>query len=107
MRYSLEGAREVASKQRIVALDPAGAADHYMVGAGKTANGDDFPCKRAEAALHPVAGDGVADLLADGEAYPHSRVAATAAADQKYERRGRGAPSGVRREKIRAFLDDC
>ena len=71
MRYSLEGAREVASKQRIVALDPAGAADHYMVGAGKTANGDDFPCKRAEAALHPVADDRVADLLADCEADPH------------------------------------
>ena len=64
---------------------------------------DDLPRKFAEAALHPVANDRAADLLADGVADSLDRIAVRAIADEENETRRRRAPSGVRGEKVRAF----
>ena len=53
-------------------------ADHDMVGAGDAMLGQDFAGERAEAALHAVADDRAADLLGDGEADAHGRIAVIA-----------------------------
>ena len=75
-----------------------------MIGAGKADRRDDFTRELAEAPLHPVADDGVPDLLADGESDPHDRVVVTPVADEKHESGSRGPPSGVGREEIRTFF---
>jgi hypothetical protein len=45
-----------------------------MVVAGKARFGQDFTQQGAEAALHPVADDGVADSLGNGDAHAHRIV---------------------------------
>src|SRR3546814_17515418 len=62
----------------IVAAD---AADQHMVGARDPRFGQRGAGERAQPAFHPVADDGVADFLADGEAAADARtpVAARAA----------------------------
>jgi len=62
--------------------------------------------KFAEAALHAIADDGIADLLADRIANPLERIAVLAVTDEEDEAGRRSAPAGVRREKIRAFAED-
>ena len=88
------------------AFDAAGAADHDVIGPGMTACRDDFPRKLAKAALHAVAHDRAADLLADGEPDALERIAVFTVADEKDKTRRRRAPSGVRSEKIRALSED-
>ena len=83
-------------------LDAAGAADQDMVGAGDARFGQDRAGERAEAALHPVADDGVADLLRDGEAEAHRRIVVAARADEQDEAGRRRAQAAVGREEIRA-----
>ena len=63
----------------------------------------------AEAALHPVADDGIADLLRDGEAEAHRGIAVAARADEQDEAGRRRAQAAVRREEVRAAaqLADC
>jgi hypothetical protein len=78
-----------------------------MIRAAVAVNRDDFARKRPEPPLHPVSDDGIADLLCDGESDAHLRVLVAAIADEEHEPGHRRAPSGVRREKIRALLDDC
>ena len=68
---------------------------------------DDFPRKLAEAPLHAVANDGLADLLADRIANPLERIAVFAVTNEKDETRHRCAPTGVRSEEIRALAEDC
>ena len=65
--------------------------------------GSDLAGERAEAALHAVAHDGVADLLGDGEADAHRRIAVRAVADEQDEAGHRRAPAAVRGEEIRAL----
>jgi hypothetical protein len=86
-----------------IALDSGRAADHHMVGAGETLCGKNLAGKRAEAALHAVADDGVADLLGHGEADALRRVGIGAITDEQDES-GRGrALSSVRGEEVCAF----
>ena len=68
---------------------------------------NDFARECAEAALHAVANDGLADLLADCEADALRLVAILAVTNEKDESRRRRAPSGVRGEEIRALLQNC
>ena len=63
---------------------------------GKPSVGSDFARKVAQAALHPVADHGTADLLGDGEADAHRRVVIAAVADEQDE-------SGRRRRAVPAF----
>ena len=68
---------------------------------------DDLARKLAEAPLHAIAHDGVADLLADRKANPLERIAVFPVANEKYETRRRCPPTGVRSEEIRALAEDC
>ena len=76
-----------------------------MIGAGKAVLGNDFTSERTEPAFHSVASDGIPDFPGNGKADSLLRVTVLAVADQEHEAAGRGSPSGVRREEIRAFLD--
>ena len=62
--------------------------------------------ERTEAPLHAIADDGLADLLADGEADALQWIAVLAITHEKDKARRRRAPSGVRSEKVRAFPKD-
>jgi len=93
---------EIFRELRERPFDAAGAADQDMVGAGEAGLGEDRPGELAQAAPHPIADDGVADLLRDGEAEPHRRVAVVAGADEQDEAGRRRAPAGIRREEVRA-----
>ena len=64
--------------------------------------GQDLAGELAEAALHAVADDRIADLLRDGEAEAHRRIAVAARADQQDEAGRRRAQAAIGREEIRA-----
>ena len=64
---------------------------------------DDLSRELAEAALHPVANDRTADLLADGVADSLEGIAVRTIANEEDESGRRRAPSGIRGEKVRAF----
>lgn len=66
----------------------------------------DFAGELTEAALHAIAHDRAADLLADGESDVLGGIAVLAIADEKNKARRRRAPAGVRSEKLRAFPKD-
>ena len=76
-----------------------------MVGAGNASDGDDLVGEFAEAALHPVAYHGAADLLGDGEADAHRRVRILAVADEEDKAGSGHAPAAVRGEEVGALLD--
>ena len=94
---------EFGAEQAEVALDPAGTADHHMVGARTALRRHDLSGKGAEAALHAVADDRAADFLGDGEAHAHRRVRILAVTDEQDEA-GRGqAPAAVRGNEVGAL----
>jgi hypothetical protein len=96
-------AGEIFAESGEIALDPGRAADDDMIGAVDTFLREDFAGERAEAALHAVSNDGVADLLSHREADALDRVAILAIADEQDEP-GRGrALSSVRGEEVSAF----
>ena len=73
-----------------------------MVGAGDAGLGQDRAGKLAQAPLHPVADDGVADLLLNGEAEPHGGIAVAARPDEQDEAWRRRAQGAIGREEFRA-----
>ena len=73
-----------------------------MVGAGDAGLGQDGAGKLAQASLHPVADDRIADLLRDGEAEPDRRIAVAARSDEEDEDGRRRAQAAVCGEKVRA-----
>jgi hypothetical protein len=83
-------------------LDAAGAADQDMIGAGDARLEQDRPRELAQAALHPVADDRIADPLRDGEAEPDRGIAVAARPDEQDEAGRGGARSAVGREELRA-----
>ena len=93
---------EILRELRERALYAAGAADQDMVGAGNASFGQDRPREFAEAALHPVADDGVADLLRDGEAEANGGIAVAARAHEEDEAGRRRAQCAIGREEVRA-----
>jgi hypothetical protein len=76
-----------------------------MIGASNALIGQDFACKSAEAALHPVADDRAANLLRDGETDPHPRILVLAVQNEQDEAWRGGAQAAVRSEEVSAFLD--
>ena len=68
-----------------------------------TARRDELSRKLAKAALHAIAHDGIADLLADRVADPLQRIAVLAVTDEEDKARRRRAPSGVRSEEVRTL----
>ena len=68
---------------------------------------NDLASEFAEAALHAIANDCAANLLADGEADPLGRIAVLAVTNEKDKARCRRAPTGVRGKEIRALAKDC
>jgi hypothetical protein len=70
-----ECADQVLAKFVEVPLDSAAAADHHVIRAGIALLGENFAGESAKAALHAVADDGSADLLADSEADASKRIA--------------------------------
>ena len=103
-RDTLQRPSKVLPEKVEVPFDTAGAADHHVIRSRKAIRGNDFPRKLPEAPLHAVACDGVPDLATDGEAHAFCVAAILPVADEEHESGRRGAPSGVRREEIRAFL---
>jgi hypothetical protein len=89
------------------AIDSVRPSDHDMIGADVPGRGNDLAGEFAEAALHAITNDRSADLLADGKAHALLRIAVLAITDEKDESRRRGAPTGVRSEKILALAEDC
>jgi hypothetical protein len=81
----LQCANEFLAKQRIFALDPAGSADKDMIGAGHAERGYMVPRQGAQTALQSIANDGTADLLGDGKADAHGRIAVIATTELKDE----------------------
>jgi hypothetical protein len=76
-----------------------------MVRARKSAVRYDLAGKRSKAPLHPVPDNCIADLAGHGETDAHLTVLVASVADEKDEPRSGGPPSGVGREKVRAFPD--
>jgi len=77
-----------------------------MIRSVVAARRNDFAGELTEAALHPVADDRAADLLADGESDALGGIAVLAIADEQDKARRRRAPTGVRSEEVRAFPKD-
>jgi hypothetical protein len=99
---SIQSLGEILPKLGIRPLDSAGAADQDMVGAGNARFGQNRAGEFAEAPLHPVADDGIADLLRDGEAEAHGGIAIAARPDEEDEAGGRRAQRAIGREEFRA-----
>src|SRR5690242_1406621 len=100
----VERGAELSAKKGEIPPDPLRAPDHHMVGSSKALGGDDLARERTEAPLHPVADDGAADLLGDGEADPHARILVIAVADEQDEPGHRCAQAAVGGKKVRALL---
>jgi hypothetical protein len=92
----VERGGKFVAKFRIIALDALGAADHYMVGARKPFSRDDLAGDGAQAALHPVANDGSADLFGNGEPDAHAQVRIFAVADEQDETGSRRTTAAIR-----------
>jgi hypothetical protein len=73
-----------------------------MIGARYAGGGKDLAGKGAEAALHPIAHDGAADLLRNGDAEPHYGIIVLALADEQDEAGHRRAAAAVRGQEVRA-----
>jgi hypothetical protein len=73
-----------------------------MIGAGHAGFGQDQAGQLSKAPLHPVADDGIADLLGDGETEAQGWIAVAARPDEEDEAGGRRAQSMVGREEFRA-----
>ena len=86
-----------------VALDPAAAADHDVVGASVALLRKDFAGEGTESAFHSIAHDGAANFFADREADAPKRIAVVTFANEKHKAGCRRTPTGVRSEEIRAF----
>ena len=56
-------------------LDAASAADEHVIGARYARDGKDLAGKHSKPTLHPIADDGAADLLGDGDAEAHRGIA--------------------------------
>src|SRR5690606_15478141 len=65
---SRQSDRQLLAQPAEIALDPAFAADQHMVVIGQPALRQRLAQQRAEAALHAVAHNRIADLLGDGDA---------------------------------------
>src|SRR5215217_660889 len=92
---AVEGIGQLGAEKPKIALDPAGASDHHMIGARKALWRYDLARESAEAPLHPVAHDRAADFLGDGEADAHRVVRILAVADEQDEAWRGHAPAAV------------
>jgi len=101
----LQGTDEIGAQEAEIALDSFGPANHDVIGASFAVRRNELASEGAETPLHPVADDGAADLLGDGETDSLGGVAVLAVSDEQDESRGCRAPAGVRSEEIRAFGD--
>ena len=75
---------ELAPQQREVALHPAIAADQHMVVVGEALGEQRGAQQLAEAPLHPVAHDRVADLLGNGD--PEAQTAPAVRMSEQHDR---------------------
>src|SRR5690606_11741233 len=103
-RGAFEGDGEFLAQLGEVALDPAFAADQDVVVVGQARLGQRRAEKLAEAALHPVADDRVADLLGDGDAV--TLAVPAVGVRQKHETGARDTQAPVGGNEIRALAHD-
>src|SRR4051794_10186707 len=87
-------------KEDVVA---AGATDQDKVGAGNPGAGHRRAREFTKPALHPVAGDGVADFFADGIANAQRFVAVAAWADEQDEAGHGIAKAAICGQKLATF----
>ena len=77
-----------------------------MIGAGDSARWKQLAGERAQAPLHAVAGDSVADLLGDGEPDADRIVAVVTGTDLEDETGSRDAPAAIGGEEVGAFPEN-
>jgi hypothetical protein len=73
-----------------------------MVGTSETLLWHDFACESPEAALHPIADNGPADLLRDSETHAHRRVGVLPLADEQNEAGSGRAFTGISGDEVGA-----
>ena len=108
-----EGASSVWAQGGIVGRPPGDTPEALAADIEKAGDGLCFPDAVAllaregpEAALHPVADDGIADLLGDGESDAHGRIRIVTRADEKDEAGHGCALAAIGGEEVRALADD-
>lgn len=90
-----------------IAFDAVLAPDQHVVCPGNALQWQDFPGERAQAALHAIAGDGIADALGDGDTEAQRAIGARERVDQKHETGPCDPGSVVRGEEIGALRNDA
>lgn len=71
-----------------------------MVGPGNSTGWQQVPRQRPQSPLHPVADDGIADFLGDGETDANRHIVIPARVDQQYESGSRNAAPAIGSQKI-------
>src|SRR5690606_13066904 len=99
-----ERGEKLVAQQREVALDAALAADQHVVGVSHAVYGQEVAQQRAEATLHAVAHDRIADPLGDGDAIAQSRAAI--GAGEQHEAGTGYAKAAIGGEKVRSPRQD-
>ena len=69
-RSAFQCSAQFGAQQRKIALDPAFAPDQHMIGCGEAVLGEEIAQQLAEAPLHPVADNRVADSFGNSYAKP-------------------------------------
>ena len=85
---------QFTAKQREISLDPAFAPDQHMIGCGEAVLGKEITQQLAEAPLHPVADNRVADSLGHGDPEAHLFPLVGAGEQHKAGARDAQAPVG-------------
>ena len=84
---------QFTAKQREIPLDPALAPDQHMIGCSEAVLGQKIAQQFAEAPLHPVADNRVADSLGNGD--PEAHLFALVGAREQHKAGARDAQAPV------------
>ena len=84
---------QFTAKQREIPLDPAFAPDQHMIGCSEAVLGKEITQQFAEAPLHPVADNRVADSLGNGD--PEAHLFALVGAREQHKAGARDAQAPV------------
>ena len=90
---SFQRGEQFSAKQREIPLDPAFAPDQHMIGCSEAVLGKEITQQFAEAPLHPVADNRVADSLGNGD--PEAHLFALVGAREQHKAGARDAQAPV------------
>ena len=92
---------EIQPERRKVALDSACPADHDMIRSSRAIGANHCASQLAKSPLHPIAYNGIADLLRHGDPQPLCRIAIIALAHQQHKAGRRHPACCIGGQKIR------